>query len=42
MLVKEYDFQPPLSLEERLAKQINLDEEDMPQIVDLNEEFVKF
>jgi len=34
MLMKEYGFLVPLSLEERLMQQLNLEDEDMPAIVD--------
>lgn len=34
MLATEYDFKIPESLDERLKFQLNIDDEDMPAIVD--------
>jgi hypothetical protein len=43
MLLKEYDFKPKLSLEERLMQQLVIgNEDDMPIIVNESEGFINF
>ena len=43
MLLKEYDFKPRMTLEERLMQQVKIeDNEDLPVIVNENEEFISF
>jgi hypothetical protein len=42
MLLKEYDFKPKPSLEELINSQMNLEDDEMPVIVDENEGFISF